>query len=82
MSLALLTLGLFCTPSAQAQSGYPGGGWSVLDPANNPIVPNSSGYPLKGIPTGSASNTYPADMTAAVGVMGEVLMSMGYRRAA
>ena len=100
MSLALLTLGLLCAPSAYAQSGYPGGGsggypggggsgsggsggypggggpgsggypgggWSVLDSVNNgnPITPDSSGYPLSGIPTGSASNTYPKDMTDA-----------------
>ena len=60
MTLALLTPGLLCTPSAQAQ-----GGWAVNDKNGNSITPDSSGYPLKGIPTGSASNTYPADMTAA-----------------
>ena len=60
MTFALLTLGLLCAPPAQAQ-----GGWAVNDKNGNPITPDSSGYPLKGIPTGSASNTYPADMTAA-----------------
>ena len=80
MSLALLTLGLLCAPSAQAQGvypggggsgsgggsgGYPGGGWSVLDPANNPIVPDSSGYSLKGYPSGAAKNYYPKEMTDA-----------------
>ena len=60
MTLALLTLGLLCAPPAQAQ-----GGWAVNDKNGNSITPDSSGYPLKGIPTGSANNTYPADMTAA-----------------
>ncbi len=47
MSLAFLTLSLFATPPAQAQSGYPGGGGS------------GGGYPGSGaIPGGSYSVSY------------------------
>ena len=61
-SLVLLAL----TPHARAQSG-PSGSWSVTDANNNQLsmVQNpdgSYGYPLTGLISASAADTYPADL--------------------
>jgi len=53
-----------CPVSAQSQ-GYWQTAWVVKDAAGNPISPNSdNSYTLRGAPTGAASNTYPAAITA------------------